>query len=103
MTQMTRRALCAVMVFAVVPHEGTIVMKDGGEKYAGGGVAWNVWTEPNAEGKRTKISYSYDKVPTFILPAGPCQIAFRSGDLKATADANVTAGQLTELKLTIKK
>ena len=24
---------------------------------------------------------------TCILPAGPCQIAFRSGDLKATADA----------------
>ena len=31
MTQMTRRALCSVMVFAVVPHEGTIVMKDGEE------------------------------------------------------------------------
>ncbi|XP_076458916.1 rap guanine nucleotide exchange factor 2-like isoform X3 [Babylonia areolata] len=31
MTQMTRRALCAVMVFAVVPHEGTVVMKDGEE------------------------------------------------------------------------
>lgn len=31
MTQMTRRALCSVMVFAVVPREGTVVMKDGEE------------------------------------------------------------------------
>ncbi|KAL8569549.1 hypothetical protein ACOMHN_002095 [Nucella lapillus] len=31
MTQMTRRALCAVMVFAVVPLQGTVVMKEGEE------------------------------------------------------------------------
>ena len=31
MTQMIRRALCAVMVFAAVPYEGTVVMKDGEE------------------------------------------------------------------------
>lgn len=31
MTQMTRRALCAVMVFALVPDEGTVVMKHGEE------------------------------------------------------------------------
>ena len=31
MTLATRRALCAVMVFAVVDKAGTIVMKDGEE------------------------------------------------------------------------
>ena len=31
MTEHTRKALCEVMVFAVVPKEGTIVMKDGEE------------------------------------------------------------------------
>lgn len=31
MTLATRRALCAVMVFAVVEKAGTIVMKDGEE------------------------------------------------------------------------
>ena len=31
MTEHTRRLLCEVMVFAVVPKEGSIVMKDGEE------------------------------------------------------------------------
>lgn len=31
MTEHTRRLLCEVMVFAIVPKEGTIVMKDGEE------------------------------------------------------------------------
>lgn len=31
MTEHTRRLLCEVMVFAIVPKEGTVLMKDGEE------------------------------------------------------------------------
>ncbi|XP_076440019.1 rap guanine nucleotide exchange factor 2-like [Babylonia areolata] len=44
LSHMTRKALCHVMVFAVVPHEGTTVMKDG-EELDSWSVILNGWVE----------------------------------------------------------
>jgi Ca-activated chloride channel family protein len=63
--------------------------------------SWDVFGQPNAEGKRAKIAYSYDKVPTFVLPAGKCTIQARFDGKTAEAEANVTPGRLTEFTLKV--
>lgn len=56
MTLATRRALCAVMVFAVVEKAGTIVMKDGEELDS-----WSVILNGQvAIETENGISYMYD-------------------------------------------
>ena len=65
--------------------------------------SWSVLGPQNAEGKRPQLAYSYDKVPTFVLPAGPCVIRAKFGDKTAEAPANVTPGRLTEFTLKVAK
>ncbi len=65
--------------------------------------SWTIYGPANAEGTRNKLTYSYDKVPSFFLPAGPCQIKVKYGDKTATAEATVPAGILTEFTLKVKE
>uniref|UniRef100_A0A2C9LIN6 Rap guanine nucleotide exchange factor 2 n=1 Tax=Biomphalaria glabrata TaxID=6526 RepID=A0A2C9LIN6_BIOGL len=66
MTEHTRRLLCEVMVFAIVPLEGTIVMKDGEELDS-----WSVIlngeveiTRPNGTKERLQMGDSFGISPT---------------------------------------
>ena len=63
--------------------------------------SWSVLGPPNAEGKSKQIVYSYDKVPTFVLPAGPCVIRAKFGDKTAEAPADVIPGRLTKFTLKV--
>ena len=60
---------------------------------------WSVLGPENAEGKRPQITFSYDKEPTFVLPAGPFLIRAKFGDKSAEATAEVAPGRLTEFTL----
>jgi len=63
--------------------------------------SWSVMGPPNAEGKSAQIAYSYDKVPTFVLPAGKVTLKAKFGDKTAEAPADVTPGRLTEFTLKV--
>ena len=63
--------------------------------------SWSVLGPPNAEGKRKKIAYSFDKVPTFVLPAGKVTLKAEFDDKTAEAPADVTPGRLTEFTLKV--
>lgn len=77
--------------------------QDPGHKEAGKDQYGQTNGPANAEGKRPQLTYSYDKVPTLFLPAGPCQIKAKYGDKTVTADATVPAGILTEFTLKVKE
>ncbi|WP_323696703.1 vWA domain-containing protein [Thiorhodovibrio litoralis] len=61
--------------------------------------SWSVLGPPDAEGKRQQIGYSYDKEPTFVLPAGKWMIRARFDGKSVEAEVEVTPGRLTEFTL----
>lgn len=60
-------------------------------------VSWEVFsTEQDVEGKRKKISFSYNASPLFKLPAGDYYITAKVGWTSVGKTVSVTAGKLVE-------
>jgi len=68
-----------------------------------GKTSWDVFGKANAKGERPKITYSYDKVPTFILPTGSYLFKVEYDGKKASVEATVPAGKLTEFTIKVKE
>jgi Ca-activated chloride channel family protein len=85
-------------------ESGTIkamaMLEEGGEPIAKD-LGWDVLGMPDLEGNRKSIGFSYDAQPTFLLPAGPCQITVTYGSAKASVDVVVSAGQIQELAIVL--
>ena len=54
-------------------------LEEGGEPLTQG-VAWDIYGEPNPEGKRPKVTYSYDPQPKLRLAPGKYLVTARRGD-----------------------
>lgn len=64
-------------------------------------VAWEILTEPNAEGDRKNVDYSYDPQPKFRVAAGKYLISLKRGAAAVTQEVEVPAGKLTSQKVVI--
>jgi len=60
-------------------------------------LAWNVYGEPDLEGKRPSIAFSYEAQPTFSLPSGKYLVEVVQGSAKATKEIEVGAGGGSEV------
>lgn len=59
-------------------------------------LGWDVFGQPDAEGNRPKVAFSYDAEPTFSLPAGKYTAEVGWGNAKAKRPIEVAAGKLVE-------
>lgn len=64
-------------------------------------LSWEVFGEPNAEGNRATVGYSYDAQPKFRLPAGKYLITVKRGAVVAKQEAEVVAGRLISSAITL--
>lgn len=64
-------------------------------------VAWDVFGEPDAEGNRKKVSYSYDAQPTFSLPAGKFMALVTWGSASVKKDFEVAAGKTVDIPIVL--
>lgn len=82
----------------VVLNAGTLavsaIMAEGAEP-AATDLAWEVLGEPNAEGERKNVGYSYDPQPKFRVAAGKYLVTLKRGATAAQQEVEVTAGKLT--------
>ncbi len=82
---------------AVIMNAGTIaataVMAEGADP-APDGLSWDVFGEPNAEGERPKVAYSYDSQPKFRLIAGKYLVTVTRGGVVARNEVEVIGGKM---------
>lgn len=64
-------------------------------------IAWEILTEPDAEGNRKSMGYSYDAQPKFRLEAGKYLISLKRGAAAVIHEVEVPAGKLTSQKVVI--
>ncbi|MBN8420385.1 MAG: VWA domain-containing protein [Verrucomicrobia bacterium] len=57
-------------------------------------LTWEVLGEPNAEGERTKVTYSYDAQPKFRLKAGKYRVEAVRGAAVARVEVEIQAGKM---------
>ncbi|WP_395738771.1 VWA domain-containing protein [Prosthecobacter sp.] len=81
----------------IVINSGSIsisaIMAEGADPVSEG-LNWDVFGEPNAEGERTKVTYSYDAQPKLHLKAGKYTIMVTRGAAAAKADVEIQAGKM---------
>lgn len=64
-------------------------------------LSWEVFGEPNAEGTRPNVGFSYDAQPKFRLPAGKYLITVKRGAVAVKQEAEVVAGRLITSQITL--
>ncbi|MGV3662433.1 MAG: vWA domain-containing protein [Prosthecobacter sp.] len=62
-------------------------------------LAWEILAEPNAEGERKNVGFSYDAQPKFRVTAGKYLISLKRGGTSVTQEVDVPAGKLTSQKV----
>lgn len=81
----------------VVINAGTLavsaLMAEGADPVAEG-LNWDVLGEPNAEGERAKVTYSYDAQPKLHLKAGKYTVVVTRGAATAKAEIEIQAGKM---------
>ncbi len=86
----------------VVLNAGTLAvtahMSEGAEP-APTDLSWEILAEPNAEGERKNMGYSYDAQPKFRVPEGKYLISLKRGGTAVTQEVDVPAGKLTSQKV----
>ncbi len=64
-------------------------------------LVWDIYTPPDAEGQRKKLSYSYDAQPKLTLPSGPCLVVVTYGNAKGQKEVEVKAGETQDIVVLI--
>lgn len=62
-------------------------------------LAWNVYGDPDAEGNRPSVAFSYEAQPTFSLPSGKYLLEVTQGSGKATKEVQIEAAGSSEVVL----
>lgn len=62
-------------------------------------LAWEILSEPDAEGNRQSVGYSYDAEPKFRVAAGKYVISIKRGGVAVTQEVEVSAGKMTSQKV----
>ncbi|WP_395751977.1 VWA domain-containing protein [Prosthecobacter sp.] len=65
------------------------------------GLNWDVFGEPNAEGERAKVTYSYDAQPKLHLKAGKYRVEVTRGAATANAEIEIQAGKMTTMQMNL--
>jgi Ca-activated chloride channel family protein len=82
---------------AIILNAGTVaataVMTEGADP-APDGLSWDVFGEPNAEGERPKVAYSYEAQPKFRLIAGKYLVTVKRGGVEARNEVEVIGGKM---------
>ena len=60
-------------------------------------VSWDLFSPPDAEGQRKKLSYSYEAQPKLTLPSGPCLVVATYGNAKGQREVEVKAGETQDI------
>lgn len=88
----------------VVINAGTLavsaLMAEGADPVAEG-LNWDVLGEPNAEGERAKVTYSYDAQPKLHLKAGKYTVVVTRGAATAKAEIEIQAGKMVTHSLNL--
>ena len=81
----------------IVINAGTLtasaIMAEGADA-APEGLTWEVLGEPDAEGERKKVTYSYDAQPKFRLKAGKYRVEVGRGAAVARVEVEIQAGKM---------
>lgn len=64
-------------------------------------LAWEVLAEPDLEGKRKSVAYSYESNPTLSVPAGKYLVTVKWGEAGATQDVVIDSGKLLDLEMVL--
>lgn len=62
-------------------------------------LSWDIFGEPNAEGERQKMGYSYEAQPKFRLPVGKYVVQVKRGGLQVSQEVEVQAGKMQTQKV----
>jgi len=65
-----------------------------------GGLAWSLLSEPDSEGDRKQVAYSYEDTTHILAPAGSYLLTARYGNSYAESEVEIRAGETTEALLT---
>jgi Ca-activated chloride channel family protein len=83
---------------------GTLVTKavlsEGGEPLTKG-LAWTLFSQPNAEGERKQVAYGFAASEEFKVPSGEYLLRVKRGSATVEADVVVAAGEKTERTLNL--
>lgn len=64
-------------------------------------LAWDVLAEPDLEGNRKSVAFSYDSNPTLSVPAGNYLVTVKWGEAKAQQDVVIDSGKLIDLDMVL--
>lgn len=78
----------------------TAVMAEGADP-APDDLSWDVYGEPNAEGERPKVSYSYEAQPKVRVSAGKYLVTVKRGGVTAQSEVEVPGGKMTAKTLVL--
>ncbi|NNE92978.1 MAG: VWA domain-containing protein, partial [Verrucomicrobiales bacterium] len=90
----------ALLTFGAGILKATAVMSENGE-VADSKLSWSLWSQPNEEGDRKKVSYSYSKEPEFKVPSGEYLLRLKRGSAEVEENVAVVPGEPTEVKLNL--
>jgi Ca-activated chloride channel family protein len=66
------------------------------------GMAWTIFaTEKNLEGKRARITYSYDAKPTFTLTEGKYLLVTKNGNAEKSTEVEIKAGKRNDSEINL--
>lgn len=79
----------------------SVSMKEGAEASDGDGIGWSLFTPENAEGKRKRLSHTYNKQPTFWVPVGDYLLVVKRGSATAEQKIKAVGGKVNQFKLNL--
>ncbi|MEQ1841489.1 MAG: hypothetical protein ABL994_13860, partial [Verrucomicrobiales bacterium] len=64
-------------------------------------LAWDVLAEPDLEGNRKSVAFSYDSNPTLSVPAGKYLVTVKWGEASASQEVVIDSGKLLDLEMVL--
>lgn len=88
----------AILTFGAGTLVTSAILSDGAEPLKKG-LAWTLFSQPDAEGKRKQVAYGYNGSEEFKVPSGVYQLRVKRGSAIAEEEVVVSAGEKTEVLL----
>jgi Ca-activated chloride channel homolog len=64
-------------------------------------LAWDILGQPDVEGDRKSVSYSYEAQPSLTMPAGQFLVKVTQGNAFGVAPVEIKAGEVTEVVISL--
>ena len=89
-----------LITFGAGVLRASAVMTEGAEPITGD-LSWKLFSMPDSEGKRKRVSYSYEAEPSFKVTSGKYTLQVTRGAATSEVDVVVAAGKPTEKTLNL--